>query len=146
MALKKWRKQNIQPASSNKRFEIGFQMLAQWLYLKQNGKTLAPFFEDNVIKSIAIYGMGVLGKRLHEELKGEKIDVKYGIDRNEAVKTGAGFKIYGADERCFPEADAIVVTPVQDYWEIVRGLEGKTKAAIVSLEDVIEYAVAGDGE
>ncbi len=131
----------MQPAISGKRFEVGFHVLNQWLCLRQNGKTLLPFFEDNLIENIAIYGMGALGERLYCELKGSKVLVKYGIDRMAASKAGTELKLYHSDESNIPDSDAIVVTPVQDYWEIVRILERKTGAAIVSLADVIDYCI-----
>ena len=138
-------KKNInQPLVLSKRFEIGFYILNQWLDLRQHGKNLIPFFKDNLIKTIAIYGMGLLGERLYEELKDGEIIVKYGIDRIAESKSGQELKIYSSSEKTFPEIDAIVVTPVQDYWVIVEQLEIKTDAAIVSLEDVVNYCVIGD--
>ena len=50
-----------------------------------------------------------------------------------------GLKLYGADADFYPDVDAIIVTPVQDYWNIVEALKNKTKVPILSLEDVIEY-------
>lgn len=38
--------------------EMGFWILEQWLSLRQKQKNLIPFFQDNFIKTIAIYGMG----------------------------------------------------------------------------------------
>ena len=58
-----------------------------------------------------------------------------------ASKAGTELKLYHSDESSIPDSDAIVVTPVQDYWEIVRILERKTGAAIVSLADVIDYCI-----
>ena len=55
----------IQPIVSSKRFEIGFYILNQWLDLSQRGRKLTPFFDDNLIKNIAIYGKGALGERLY---------------------------------------------------------------------------------
>ena len=43
-----------------------------------------------------------------------------------------------------PQVDAIVVTPVQDYWKIVGLLENRTEAAIVSLADIVEYCALGE--
>ncbi len=136
----------MQPAVSGKRFEVGFHILNQWLHIRQNGKNLLPFFEDNLVGSIAIYGMGALGERLYQELKGSKVVVKYGIDRMASSKDAAELKLYCSDESSFPDTDIIVVTPVQDYWEIVRILETKTGAAIVSLADVIDYCIDRDRE
>lgn len=137
-------KKKTQPPVPEKRFVIGFQILSQWLRLKQDGKMLTPFFEDNFIENIAIYGMGVLGERLYQEMQGSRIKIHYAIDKFAASKNKADFKVYGLDEACWPKVDAIVVTPVQDYWSIVELLEKKTDAAILSLQDIVDYCVAGD--
>ena len=126
---------------TGKRFEIGFQILNRWLFLSQNGKTLIPFFHNNFIKNIAIYGMGVLGERLYDELKNSDIVVKYGIDRIAKSKNISGIKIYDIDEKYFHNIDVIVVTPVQDYWAIVELLEQRTEAVILSLDDIVEYCM-----
>lgn len=138
----KRQKEMAQPAVSGKRFEIGFQILNHWLRLRQKGRTLIPFFKDNMVMSIAIYGMGALGERLYDELKNSGITVAYGIDRIAASINIPELKIYGSEENAFPETEVIVVTPVQDYWAIVRGLEKKTKAVIISLEDILDYCMA----
>ena len=137
---KKW----VQPAVTEKRFEIGFHLLNQWLCMRQNEKTLLPFFEDNFIESVAIYGMGALGERLYDELQGSPVTVRYAIDRMAASKKQDGLKIYSADADSLPETDAVVVTPVQDYAAIMEFLEMKTDAAILSLKDIIEYCMSGD--
>lgn len=137
-------KKKTQPLVPEQRFVLGFQILSQWLHLKQDGKTLIPFFEDNFIKNIAIYGMGVLGERFYQELQGSGIKICYAIDRFAASKNKPGFQIYSLDEAHWPEVDAIVVTPVQDYWGIVELLEKKTDAVILSLHDIVDYCMAGE--
>jgi len=143
MKFMKEQKTNSASVVSEKRFEIGFRLLDQWLSLRQAGKRLTAYFEDNLVDNIAIYGMGVLGERLYDEMRGSKVKVGYGIDRIAASKSFTGLKIYGLEEK-WPQADAIVVTPVQDYWEIVEKLEMKIDAAIISLDDILDYCAGGD--
>lgn len=130
-----------QPKVTGKRFETGFHIFNQWLCLRQRGKRLFPYFEDNLIAHAAIYGMGALGERLYEELKGGSVSVEYAVDRAAGKKNIPGLKIYGLKEERLPEADVMIVTPVQDYWAVVAVMETKTKAAIVSLADIIDYCV-----
>ncbi len=139
--MKKCRKRE-QPLVSQDRFRIGFRILDQWLSLRQRGGTLLPFFRDNRIETVAIYGMGALGERLYQELRDSGIFVKYGIDRMAASKESRDFTVYSSGEENLPEADAVVITPVQDYWAIAGQLETKTKAALVSLGDVVDYCEA----
>ncbi|MCI8334030.1 MAG: hypothetical protein HFH25_05560 [Lachnospiraceae bacterium] len=136
--------QTGQPPVSEKRFEMGFRIFNRWLSLRQNNKTLLPFFRDNRIGTVAIYGMGALGERLYQELKDSGIFVEYAIDRLASSKERLGFSVYGSEEKSFPQTDAVVITPVQDYWAIVEELETKTDAALVSLEDVVDYCADGE--
>lgn len=120
-------------------FEKGFYILDKWLSLRLSGDNLESFFEDNDIKTVAIYGVGALGERLFQELQHSSVDVLYAIDRIAEHKDGGGLQIYNSNESSFPNADVIVVTPTQYYWDIVEKLENKTAISIISLEDVIEY-------
>lgn len=86
---------------------------------------------------------GVLGKRLYEELQNSEIKIRYAIDRNPGAKTKLDFEVYGLKEPALSSVDAIVVTPVYDYWPIVGSLEMKTNAPILSLKDIVDYCVTG---
>lgn len=146
----KKQEKNTQLTASIKRLDTNFRMANRWLHLRQNKKTLASFFEDNLIESVAIYGMGALGERLYEELRDSEIVVPYAIDRNaKFIKQSSRNKIeeleiLAPNHETFPDVETIVVTPVQDYWLIVEMLEIKTDATILSLEDIIEYCMAGE--
>ncbi len=137
----KKRKKAMRPAVSEDRFVLGFQILSRWLQLKQAGKSLVPFFKDNAIEHIAIYGMGTLGERLWEELRDSDIAIDYAIDRQAASKKKSGLRIYDPDEAVLPETGVVVVTPVQDYWIIVELLQEKMDAPIMSLRDVVDYCM-----
>ena len=120
------------------RFEIGYHIFNNWLKIKNQGKSLKAYFEDNELKSVAIYGMGGLGERLFEDLKTLDINVVYAIDRMAGVKHIEGLHIIGIEDE-LKDVDAIIVTPVQDFYSIERILEEKTDSEIISLEDIINY-------
>lgn len=126
------------------RLEKGFYILNLWLQIKQRGQGLQPYFYDNMLRSIAIYGMGALGERLYDELRNSGVSISYGIDRIANLKKVPGLKIIDANTTGMPQVDAIVVTPVQDYWKIVGLLENRTEAAIVTLADIVEYCALGE--
>ena len=136
------KKQNadaFQPVVNEDRFRVGFNLFDQWLKKYEDGKDIKAFFIDNDIKSVAIYGLGALGRHLLNQLCQEGIEVAYAIDRMAGELKDSGIKVLGSDSESFPVADVIIVTPIQDYWSIVSILETKTKVPIVSLEDVISY-------
>ena len=119
--------------------EWGFHILDRWLTIKNRKKSLATYFEDNEINSIAIYGLGILGRHFYEELRDGKIWIKYGIDQNAANIRIDGLELKTLNDE-LPAVDAIIITPVT-YYKIekeVRHKMGK-EVEIISIEDVVDY-------
>ena len=117
------------------KFKSYYNMLNQWLVLKQEGKSLGQFFKDNGYKTIAIYGMGEMGNRLYDELKDTSIEVKYAIDKN-AVSTYSELEVLELEDDLIP-VDVIVVSAVFAFNEIEETISEIVDYPIVSLEDVI---------
>lgn len=125
--------------NAKNKFTCFYDLLVEWLRLKQQGINLKEYFELNGYCSVAIYGMKELGERLVEELKGTDIEVKYVVDRNkDAVVTS--LPKYSPDEE-LPQVDVMVVTAVYYYSDIVEEMEEKIPFPIISLEDVV-YGLA----
>ena len=107
----------------------------QWLRIRQQGKTLAAYFERNNYKTVAIYGMKELGERLCDELKDSGIDVRYGIDQN-ADSIYADVDVITPDDDLEP-VDVIVVTAIYYLDEIEEMLSEKVEYPVISLEDIL---------
>ena len=84
---------------------------------------------------IAIYGMSDAGQRLYEELNGTSIEIDYAIDRR-TVDVAENIPIVSLDN-VLHKVDAIVVTAIYDFPEIVELLQNKTQDYIISLEQII---------
>lgn len=110
-------------------------LLNQWLLLAQQGKSLVDYFQKNNYNKIAVYGMGMLGRRLIDEFKDSHIQVLYGIDKRAAYYTGK-FPVY-VSPISTEEVDVIVVTACTYFNEIKNDLKTKVKCDIVSLEDIL---------
>ena len=121
-------------------FELGFHVFDKWMKIKHEGKSLQKYFDDNRIKTVAIYGMGSLGERLYEDLKTTDIEVVYAIDRKAAVIKIEGLKIVTLEDS-LDKVDAVIVTPIHLFYGIEADLEKVMEADIISLEDVVEYCV-----
>lgn len=117
------------------KFKSYYNMLNQWLILKQEGKSLEKYFIDNQYKSVAIYGMGEMGNRLYDELKDTDITVKYAIDKN-AASTYSELEVFDLEDDLEP-VDAVIVTAVFAFDEIEQDLSKQIDWPIVSLEDVV---------
>jgi len=117
------------------KFKGYYELLNQWMFLKQSGKSLVSYFEKNGYQKIAIYGMGELGNRLYEELKDTKIKVEYAIDKNSSnVYSELIVKQTGEE---LPEVDVVIVTATFAFDEIVSEIQELFTCDIISLEDVV---------
>lgn len=117
------------------KFRSYYNVLNQWLILKLKGVCLEQYFLSKGMHNIAIYGMGELGCRLLDELKGSEVEVKYAIDKN-AASTYAEIKLLDIEDS-FEAVDAIVVTAIFAYEEIEDTLKDRVDFPIISLEDII---------
>ena len=119
------------------RLRAYYDITNRWIQLKNEGKNLSEYFEENGYKKIAIYGMGNLGLRLHEELRNSVTKVEYGVDHmhGEMLKD---LNVYCLKEvNSIDDVDAIVVTPVFAFDDIKKDLEEKTDKPIISLNSVV---------
>lgn len=110
--------------------------LSKWVEVLHEGKAIADYLKKNQIESVAIYGMGVLGERLLEELIISEVNIVYGIDRNFQKKYEN--LIMRSPDETFQDVQCIIVTPVYYYHVIKRNLEQRTKAKVVSLQEVLD--------
>ncbi|MBQ8165694.1 MAG: hypothetical protein IJZ96_01505 [Lachnospiraceae bacterium] len=117
------------------KFKGYYNMLNQWLCLKQEGKNLNEYFDNNGYKTVAIYGMGEMGNRLYDELKDTDIEVKFAIDKN-AASTYSELTVFELEDE-LPTADVMVVTATFAFDEIEDELSDKVDMPIVSLDDVV---------
>ena len=132
----KWNQKNIdalnQLAEKNQSL---YQLMEQWVLAKQEGKDFSEYFRRHNYKTVAIYGMGIVGRRLAKEL--DVLDIKeiYGIDRN-AKDLFSNIKILTLDDN-LPKVDIVVVTIVNEYDKIKKELVKKGQKSVVSLEDLL---------
>ena len=112
-----------------------FKMMNQWVKVKQEGKNLSTYFENNGYRKIAIYGMSYAGETLIEELRETNTEVAYGIDQN-AGRLYAQVDIVTLEDT-LKKVDAVVVTAITFFDEIEEKLSKLVDCPIVSLEDIL---------
>lgn len=119
---------------SNKHLKL-YLLMNDWVYIKQKDISIEKYFVDNGYRRVAIYGMNYVGKTLLNELSETNVKIVAGIDRV-GEKTTDLIKIVKPEE--FNEAvDAVIVTPITYFDDIADAMEQKTKANIISIEDII---------
>ena len=124
-------KLNKMRAMSNKHLEL-FKMMNQWVKVKQEGKNLSSYFEENGYTKIA---MSYAGETLMNELENSIVTVVYAIDRN-ADSLYSDVDIVSMDDD-LEDVDAIIVTAITFFDEIEETLSKKVNCPIISLEDVL---------
>ncbi len=127
------------------KYETYWRIFDAWMSAKEEKRTAGSWLESNGIKSIAIYGMGMLGKHLLRELKESKIKICYAIDhRKENIDVD--IPVVGDNEE-FEDVDMVIVTVVDGTDEVVRLLreKGFKKEKIVLLEDILIRGVLQSG-
>lgn len=109
-------------------------LLDFWMQALERGKRIEQFLNLNGYQHIAIYGSSGLGEHLKTQIVNTNISIEYSIDRLVVDVCGKHLK------DCYeilPNVDAIIVTPVYDFFSIKSELAQYISCKIVSLEEVI---------
>lgn len=109
-------------------------VLNSWVKKKLQNKSIRNYMKINNYHSVAIYGLGDLGKLLSDELK-EYVEISYGIDRRDLI---AEYPIYKIEDY-LPDVDMVIVTVIDEFEEIKKSIKEKLCCPIYSIEDIIYF-------
>lgn len=133
----KYKGKQVNELDKVRKFKKYYNMLNQWLLIRNEGRTLSEYFTNHGYCNIAVYGMGEMGNRFLEEIqKSNAVSIKYAIDQ-EADGVLLDLEVKTLEDALEP-VDVIVVTAVFAYEDIRKLLKSKTDIKIISLEDVIQ--------
>lgn len=125
-------KQNVK---QRKKFESFYNLAERWITIHEEGKSLESILGERNIKTVAVYGLGTMGKHVVTQLKGSRVRVAYAIDR--AVKGyWQDVEVIPLQEH-IPNVDAIIVTAINDMDAIEKNLKKYTNCTILSLEELL---------
>jgi hypothetical protein len=114
-----------------------YSLCCKWLNTIQGKGDFGRYLEQKGIHTVAIYGMGGLGKCLLKELENSKIQVGYAIDTQAHNIAGQiNLPVYLPEEN-LPNVQAIIVTPFYEFVSIKDKLEKKIRTEFISIEDII---------
>lgn len=119
------------------KYEVYTGVLHNWLLKKEMGRSFSDYLKSFGVRSVAVYGVGILGKHFINELKGSDIQIKYTIDQDEDVRANADVPVYKKEQIKKLNVDMIVITVIYDFEAIKNELKKYTGAKIVSLEQII---------
>ncbi len=118
------------------------QIMDEWLKVKISGSSLASFLEHENLYRIAIYGMGLLGYHMFDELAVSDIQIVYVIDRafREREEIFGNFELKGPEDN-LEAVDAIIVTVVKGGEELKENLRKRHGCRILGIEEMIEFCL-----
>jgi hypothetical protein len=123
------------------RYKKYYKLLNMWICNKNSDITIEKYLKNNMIKNVAIYGIGDIGVRVFEELKNSPdINIKYFIDKSIVNSKSAidNINVIPLDERFLDEVDAIIITPIYCFDSIRDQIrEICIKVKILSIEEII---------
>lgn len=119
----------------DKKFRLMFQIVYNWMQLKNRGIYINTYLKRKGNCCIAIYGMGYIGECLYEELIRTDITVSYGIDQS-ALDYEGRLPIYHIDEE-LDYVDGVVVTVARDSQRIKKMVQEKMKCHVYTMEELL---------
>ncbi len=118
-----------------KKYESFWRIMDRLLALKEDNLSLSDLLKEKNIFSVAVYGVGMVGRHIIRELSDGGIDIVCAIDRKN-VSDEFKFPVVKPDER-IPKVDAVIVTPSYDFQNIKRQLRQKGVHKIISIETLL---------
>lgn len=109
--------------------------LDNWMLLKEKEINPAEYLRRYNYKTVAVYGMGILGKHLLFDLERAGIEIAYIIDRRVDLNHPR-LEIKSVND-VLEKVDAVVVTAIADFDEIYEVLRTKVKCPVLSISELI---------
>ncbi|RKI92363.1 hypothetical protein D7V94_06690 [Parablautia intestinalis] len=118
------------------KFELYLNDLDIWMTLREQHRNLSYLLLEKNIHTIAIYGFGIMGKHLKQELEESNVNCLYIIDRQKE-KIHADLPVYSPLET-LPNVDSIIVS---SYY-FISEISLECKYPLISLGDLLheEYS------
>lgn len=121
-----------------------FRLLGNWLDVEIRAADFFVYFKKRGIRSVAIYGMGRIGRLLYDKLrKNGGIDTAYVIDKSFPVFFD--LPVYKPADG-LPEVDCIIVTVNSQFDAINSELKKVTSIPVVCIDEIVNEAAAGTDE
>lgn len=120
----------------NIKFSQMFQIMYQWMCLKNRKIYIDAYLKRKEISCIAIYGMGYIGECLYEELERTDVKVLYGIDQS-ALDYEGRLPIYRVDDENLGTVDAVIITVANISKDWIDKVRKKVKCPVYTMSDLL---------
>lgn len=132
---------------SDNRYFVYYNILSQWLHLRQCNIKLEKYFKKNGIDTIYIYGIGKVADLLADEIQNQVNIKAYFVENKQNSTYKSKVLLDFSDVGCLEDGIPIVVIPSHDYRCIMHMFK-KTgvKNRYILIEDIINSLDNGEIE
>lgn len=127
--LEKYHEQKAKLAVAENERELFYD----WLLMKENGRSLADFFDKYNLKRVAILGMNRLGRLAAEEL-GER--AVYCVEAENFSAVHERLTVYRLGEDPLPEADCMLLCDLEVKQSVVRN---EFSGGVITLTEALQW-------
>lgn len=122
---------------ANDKSRLLAEMVRQWFSIKLEKKSLVTVLRKRNMYSVAIYGMGYLGRSLYQELEDSPVEIACVMDQ--ALEEGDEIlKTIRPDEE-LPKVDAVIVTVLGDVRDLCDLLRKKCGYRVITLKNLLDW-------
>lgn len=120
------------------RQEEALKTYEKWVDTIHENKMISQYLLENDYKSVAIYGLGRLGKQIYKEILPTKVKVEYIIDQKYSLVNPffEQTRCYNPEEE-FPAADLIIVTVSGEAEAISAKLRTKVSCPVKTINELL---------
>ncbi len=117
--------------------QINNQCLYEIIMLSDKMSEIKAFFSKQGIDSIAVYGLGRVGKAFVNLMKKSGVRVAYCLDRNKSISL-EGVEVRHSLENATGDIDMMVVTVELDFDKIKAEMKLDDSVSVVTVRDLME--------
>lgn len=137
---KLWSTKYREQADQLARVERERDLVYSWLLLKERGVELAEYFFAHGFRTVSIFGMDRIGRRLFDELWGrEGVSAVFGVELDNPGAVHQFMTVYRLGDDPLPEADCMVVCALEKEAEKAELARREFGGAVVSILEVIAW-------
>lgn len=121
------------------KFRKMFYLLSDWQMIKENGGSITQLLREQGIRSVAVYGMGRMGRLLIKELEHAGIRIAYLIDKN-AKYIETEYKAYTLEDELkkLKPVDAVLLSLVQEEQTVSDEIKRSMDVRVLTIGSLIQ--------
>lgn len=117
---------------------IGFKCLHLWMSNREQGKNIGDYLLEKGIKKAGIYGYGILGRHLIDELQKSNIEILWIMDKNKNKTIDTIPFVNVETNKKIEHPEIVIVASIKYYEEIERMLISEGYMNVRGIEEIVE--------